>query len=200
MLQRGGTVVESLIGVAVQGLANQRLIENRGEFSPEQSQRIIAAWDRALAEAESAQAIINRDCAMAERAYGWAARLANIVDWAGFPDMYSAFQEADLRRQATARLLQTDQAIRLYQGDHGRPPARLDELVPSYLSALPLDPYSSQPLIYRTKGHEFILYSIGHDRIDDGGKLTSMRAYYSQDTFGNFIPGYDYDLDTTTRP
>jgi len=200
MFQRGSTVIECLIGVAVQGLANQRLIELRSELSPDDARRVIAAWDRALAEAESVHSIVNRDAAMAERAYGWAARLANIVDWAGFPEVYSAVREADLRRQATTRLLQTDLAIRLYREDHGRLPARLLELIPSYLSGLPLDPYSGESLIYRTNGDEFTLYSVGKDRIDDGGKLTNMRTYYSQDGFGNFVRGYDYDLDTTTRP
>src|SRR2546427_164633 len=82
----------------------------------------------------------------------WHERLANIVDWGGFPEMYFAIDEAGLRRQATARLLQTDLAIRLYQHDRGSLPPRLDDLIPAYLSTLPLDPYSGRPLTYRTNG------------------------------------------------
>jgi hypothetical protein len=200
MLQRGSTVVECLIGIAVQGLANQRLIAIRAKLTPDQARRVIASWDRARTEAESVDSIINRDAAMAERAYGWAARLANIVDWAGFPDVYFAVREADLRRQTTARLLETDLAIRLYQSDHGCLPSRLDDLVPSYLSTLPPDAYSGQPLIYRTNGDEFTLYSVDRDRRDNGGKFTNMRTYYSRDPWGNFVTGYDFDLDTATRP
>jgi hypothetical protein len=200
MLQRGGTVVEYLIGVAVQSIANQRLIAIRGDLSPKKSRRVIEAWNQALAEAESVEAIIGRDAAMSERAYGWAARLANIVDWAGLPQVYFAIDEAELRRQATARLLQADLAIRFYKQHSGRLPAKLDELVPAYLPALPLDPYSGQPLVYRTSGDDFTLYSVGHDRTDNGGKCANMRTYYSRDVWDNLISGYDFDLDTQTRP
>jgi len=51
-------------------------------------------------------------------------------------------------------------------------PARLEALVPDYLAALPLDPYSSKPLVYRPSedGAEFVLYSVGENRKDDGGR------------------------------
>jgi hypothetical protein len=37
----------------------------------------------------------------------------------------------------------------LYQMEHGRMPATLDELVPAYLPAVPLDPFDGQPFRYR---------------------------------------------------
>jgi hypothetical protein len=200
MLQRGGTVIECLIGIAIQSIADQRLIALRQQLTPDEARRVIAGWDRALSETESLDAIINRDAAIAERAYGWAARLANILDWAGLPNVYSSVREASLRRDATARLLQADLAIRLHRHDHGRLPAKLEDLVLAYLTTLPLDPYSGQPLIYRTNGDQFTLYSVGHDRTDNAGKFTNMRTYYSRDALDNFITGYDYDLDTATRP
>jgi hypothetical protein len=42
--------------------------------------------------------------------------------------------------------------------------------------------------------------SVGHDGRDDQGTFTNMRTYYSRDSFGNLITGYDFDLDTLTRP
>jgi hypothetical protein len=201
MLQRGSTVVEYLIGIAVQSIANQRLIENRRDLPPGQARRLIAVWQRALLEAEPIDSIITRDRVMSERAYGWAARLVNIVDWAGLPEVYFSIDEANLRRETTARLLQTDLAIRLYQHEHdGAVPDRLDTLVTAYLSQIPIDSYSQSPLIYRPTTHGFLLYSVGHDKTDNGGKLSNMRTYYSRDAFENLIRGYDYDLDTITRP
>jgi hypothetical protein len=201
MLQRGSTVVEYLIGIAVHGVANQRLIEIRGDLSPDQARRIIAVWQSTIREAEPIESVIARDRVMSERAYGWAARLSNIIDWAGPPSVYLPFHEAVRRRDTTARLLKTDAAIRLYQHEHdGMLPARLGSLVPAYLAEIPIDPYSQASLIYRPTSNGFILYSAGHDQTDNGGKLSNMQTYYSRDIFENLKRGYDYDLDTTTRP
>ena len=105
-----------------------------------------------------------------------------------------------LRLNATVRLLQTDLAIRLYREEHGQLPAQLNQLVPDYLPTMPLDPYTQQPLIYRPIENKFLLYSVGHDRVDNGGRFTDMKTCYSRGIFGNFVRGYDFDLDTITRP
>ena len=39
-----------------------------------------------------------------------------------------------------------------------------------YLNALPDDPYSDGPLRYQRRGDDFVLYSLGGDFDDDGGK------------------------------
>ena len=40
-------------------------------------------------------------------------------------------------------------ALALYQVENGKSAAQLDDLVPKYLSQLPVDPYSGQPFGYR---------------------------------------------------
>jgi hypothetical protein len=39
-----------------------------------------------------------------------------------------------------------------------------------YLSYVPEDPFSGQPLVYRAQGTNWLLYSVGPDGVDDGGK------------------------------
>lgn len=70
-------------------------------------------------------------------------------------------------REAAATAL----AIRLYQRDHNdQRPARLEDLVPKYLPRLPRDYLAdNQPLRYRA-GDTPILWSVGDDGIDSGGK------------------------------
>jgi hypothetical protein len=78
-------------------------------------------------------------------------------------------------RRAAAVLL----AIRLYQVDHGAAPANLNLLVPTYLPAVPIDPFSptAGPLRYiNTPGAETV-YSVGEDGRDDGGSTQLIRAY-----------------------
>lgn len=61
-------------------------------------------------------------------------------------------------------------AIRLYELKQGRVPDTLQELVPTYLSALPEDPFNGfKPLAYEKKEHGWVVYSLGPDRVDNHG-------------------------------
>lgn len=53
----------------------------------------------------------------------------------------------------------TAAAIARYRLDHGRLPARLDDLVPEYLDAVPSDPTSGAPFVYRLDERGLLLYS-----------------------------------------
>ncbi|MHC4214266.1 MAG: hypothetical protein ACYSWP_12935 [Planctomycetota bacterium] len=53
-------------------------------------------------------------------------------------------------------------------------PDDLAQLVDSvYLEKVPIDPFSDKPLVYRKNGDDFILYSVGRNFTDDGGKWGS---------------------------
>lgn len=63
-------------------------------------------------------------------------------------------------------------AILRYGKDTGGYPENLDELASAgYLKTLPLDPYSDKPLVYKKTDDSFMLYSIGGNFTDDGGKI-----------------------------
>jgi len=58
-----------------------------------------------------------------------------------------------------------------YQKETGRYPTDLNELVAAgYLNRLPIDPYSGGPLVYRRNDGGFLLYGLGPNLKDDGGK------------------------------
>jgi hypothetical protein len=52
---------------------------------------------------------------------------------------------------------------------HGNLPESLDELVPSYLPAVPIDPWSGKPMRWVRENSGFVVYSIGQNLKDDGG-------------------------------
>ena len=62
-----------------------------------------------------------------------------------------------------------DAAIRRHVLDHGRPPAKLANLVPRYLSGVPRNPFSDDSLVYRLTDDGHMLYSAGKNGVDDGG-------------------------------
>ena len=70
--------------------------------------------------------------------------------------------------QATIAIL----AIQQWNLDKGEYPATLDELIKAgYLKELPIDPYSDKSLIYKKTENNFVLYSVGRNFEDDGGKV-----------------------------
>jgi hypothetical protein len=57
-----------------------------------------------------------------------------------------------------------------YHTDHGAYPASLVELTPKYVSTIPRDIFSEADLHYRRNGHGYLLYSVGPNGKDDGGR------------------------------
>jgi hypothetical protein len=54
---------------------------------------------------------------------------------------------------------------------HDRWPNTLDELAPQYLTATTVDPFDGKPLKLRRFDDGILIYSVGVDRVDDGGKV-----------------------------
>lgn len=79
--------------------------------------------------------------------------------------------------RATSRLLLASAALRAYRAEHGGYPERLDELVPAYLTRVPVDPFDLRPLRYRREGDRFRCWSVGPDGRDDGGRAISRDGH-----------------------
>ncbi|MBN2588531.1 MAG: hypothetical protein JXA96_01610 [Sedimentisphaerales bacterium] len=76
----------------------------------------------------------------------------------------------DLRNIAELRITQTALAIERYRLANNKLPESLEEIVPDYLDSIPLDPYDGKEIRYKKLDRGFVVYSIGEDQIDDGGK------------------------------
>ena len=76
-------------------------------------------------------------------------------------------------RVKTMRLgLLTVLALARYEKEKSEYPDSLDVLVEAgYLKDIPNDPYSDGPLVYKKTDESFILYSLGENLSDDGGRV-----------------------------
>lgn len=66
----------------------------------------------------------------------------------------------------------------------GTSPESLDDLVPEYLEAVPIDPASGKAYGYRLltddpDGRPYLLYSFGVDGADDGGEEGWIMDWYN---------------------
>lgn len=79
---------------------------------------------------------------------------------------------AVLRSRARLRSLAVGIACERFRQKNGRWPTNLAELPTDVLAAVPADPYTGGPLKYRVLADGVVVYAVGEDRTDDGGKLT----------------------------
>ena len=66
-------------------------------------------------------------------------------------------------------------AWRSIRADHGSYPVKLADLVPKYVKELPKDIFNDGELHYTRQGKGFLLYSVGPNGKDDGGKTYDDR-------------------------
>lgn len=137
---------------------------------------------------------------------------ADVVDAAGEPwpakiDAVNAVRAAGYYRlmfdvplgpcvAATGRSLAGLRAARLailcevYRREYGSAPKNLDDLVPQYCDALPLDPFDGKPMKYKRDGEALVIYSVGENGVDDGGGVDRIDDKHAADWgFRVTLPG-----------
>jgi hypothetical protein len=114
-------------------------------------------------------------------------------------DLHS-IQLSLVRPPANLRLLRVELALREYHQQHDAYPATLQQLVPGELAAVPIDPFSEQPLRYRREGAAYVLYSVGPDLKDDHGTPIASSRSISVSSTGDLVAGKLFPSQTRTVP
>lgn len=120
-----------------------------------------------LKQSASADAISVGKVFMGPRARG--EMMGNILIGLLFPAFEKLQQAADRSEQLNHNQ-QLAFALAAYRADNGKYPVKLEELVPKYLKSVPNDLFSGQPMIYRLTDNGYLLYSVGQNGKDDGGR------------------------------
>jgi hypothetical protein len=84
-----------------------------------------------------------------------------------------------MEADAQARLAVSALAIEAFRNQESRLPQKLEEVAPKILADVPTDPFDGAPLRYRRRENGFVLYSIGRDREDNGGREKPEGKTYS---------------------
>lgn len=184
-----------LIALECEETAYAGMAHVRRTISPRIRQQAIVDLRRLNADREAPEEIWHRTQVWREHHYGWEPRLAGLVgNWRNCfyrfaPDPYEyllsepdfRWHDVRLRLMMLNRLLQTDLALRHYADLYGEYPESLNDLVPSVLDELPLDPYTEEPFQYRRLPADIELYSVGPNGVDDGSNYTMHPNGYPLD-------------------
>jgi len=133
-------------------------------------QRIIESLDRSWPEARNDAVVISAE--IEELFNSGFNRMRFTLTSLVFPALDSAI-DAGARGAAYRDIVDVALAVQRYQIEHRRAPNQLDELIPEYYPQLPVDPFDGKTMRYRVDETEAVIYSIGHNDLDDGGKSDS---------------------------
>jgi hypothetical protein len=167
-LQRARRLTDALF-------AGRRRMAESGDIVPQSDYDLFADW---LSDTGS-------------RGHGRLERMTQSSWLAGSFPKTARLQSAAQLSLCDVRAARLQVALALYQAEHGKAAATLDDLVPAVLPELPQDPYARQSFHYRVSqgeritwrelaggGHELvrevpagqgIVWSVGPDGADDGG-------------------------------
>lgn len=88
---------------------------------------------------------------------------------------------AMLSYRANCRSIAVVLAAERYRLDHGAWPTVWEQLTPMYLPTALLDPFTGKPLILKQLVDGLMIYSVGYNRTDDGGKIFPVDKQYYGD-------------------
>ncbi|MEX0610815.1 MAG: hypothetical protein WD229_01735 [Pirellulales bacterium] len=169
---RGGVVIDRRVGVAFEGIGISELSKIRHRLSAADCRELTQTLAALEATWEPLERVFMRNRAWSQHGWGWQGRLRILFNDLTGESLESQHSHAriDQRNRAFMQLLICDVSLRAFELEQGEVPGDLSQLVPEYLPAVPEDPFSGKPLIYRVQAGGHILYSIGPNRKDDGGR------------------------------
>lgn len=187
-----GLIIHGLIGLACERMGTEGLTAMRDELSPDTARYVLAGLVQLDQGREPYARMAERDRQWSRTHSAWRSRFAVAIEAWGragvtHPEAPN-YEWIAQQRDATIRLLITDLAVRLHRDEHGSLPPNLQALVPRYLPAMPVDPFSGESIIYRPQGDDFVVYSVGLDGKDDGGRFGTRTEAISQS-------GFDWGLE-----
>ncbi len=172
-MPRGGLAIDSLVGVACETIGCRGLARVVPKLGREDSRIVVAELEKVDTN-RAGQAEVARN----EKSFTYQQlkHCLNPIEWVNAwwstRQMLKALESRHNIVVAHERLLAGELALRLFVLERGRAPGRTDELVPKYLSRVPQDPFTRTPLVYRPRGTNWLLYSVGPERVDHGGQAT----------------------------
>jgi hypothetical protein len=173
-ISRGGFIINRLVGIACEAIGLGPLAKLVPKLKPDEARSLITALERIDAGHVTWAEVVRNERSFARHQLR---NTLNPIPWVvGWWQSRQAMEKTQTKHKtviAHERLLAAELALRCYQSEKATVPTRLDELATNYLAKVPQDPFTGQPLIYRPQGTNWLLYSVGRDGVDDGGKPVS---------------------------
>ena len=168
--RRGGAVIDMLGSLAWESMGVMPLQKIAAQMTAEQSQRVVTALTEMYSNRERFDEVMTTESAYNRRPTTLREKISILPYYFSSRDVPRKLRLSMKYRRARMGLLLVDLAVRNYEAEKGGLPQTLNELVPKYLPFLPKDDFSGNDFIYRPQTNGYLLYGVGSDGKDDGGK------------------------------
>lgn len=148
-IQSHGTAIDFLVGSACEVIGANQMTNILARLSVADCKRAAKALEQHEATREPLQHIERREAEWSRRTFGLWARVRLMIQSRSLrPGKEWDFMwDGDYNRRTRAvRLVSIKLASRAFEMERGRKPQTVADLIPEFLSAVPLDPVSQQPL------------------------------------------------------
>jgi hypothetical protein len=173
-ISRGAFIINRLVGIACEAIGENPLAKLVPKLKPEEARPVISGLEKIDANHVSWAEVQRNENKFVRYQLS---KGFNPITWVMMRlQRWRSIQKAEMRHKrviAHERLLATELALRCYESEQGHAPMGLEQLVPEYFQHVPQDPFSGKPVIYRPQGTHWLMYSVGEDGLDDGGKPVS---------------------------
>jgi hypothetical protein len=170
-MSRGGFIITRLVGAACESIGCHALAMVVPKLSREEVRAVESELEKVEADHVTWSEVLRNEKSYVR--YQLRGRF-NPVFWVmSWWQTRQAIERAEIKHKtviAHERLLMAELALRCYQSERGSVPVHLDNLVTNFLSKIPKDPFTGQAMVYHPQDTNWLLYSVGPDGVDDGGR------------------------------
>lgn len=186
---RGGLLIDEAVGISIDAVGMGQLRSLEPKLTVGGRRRLAAALGTIDTRQEPWEHIREREKAFERRRSLSRYLVYRIGRFRTARQTDKIWESRYLTMQARRRLFIVELALHSYQSEKGAVPGRLQDLVPAYVATIPLDPFNGNPPVYRVGADGYQLYSVGPNRVDDGGMPRRISGR-------NPIPDGDLFLDS----
>ena len=146
---RGGTIIDSLVGIAIQAIGMASLERVAPTLDASQCRRAASALEAADSRREPEKATLEQERAWCRRSYGFKGSIARLLSFKSIQQTEQKWAGRLRTIENRERLVLIQLASRAYELDNGRRANNLRDLVPGYLRTVPQDPLTGTNMTYR---------------------------------------------------
>jgi hypothetical protein len=170
-LSQGGFIIHRLVGIACESMGGRALVNLLPQLTREEMGVLAAELEKIDGSGVTWDEVRRNENRFARAQLGPVPNPLRAL--VGFWQTRAGRVKTEEKHTASAahlKLVMTELALRCYACDEGSPPKNLGQLVPRYLARVPSDPFGTGEFGYHVEGTNWVLYSVGPDKIDNGGQ------------------------------
>ena len=134
---RGGTIIDSLVGIAIESIGLSPLQKLGPNLDAKQCREIATALQNLESGREPVQEILEHEKSWARARFGWKTPFLQLIGSRQTQAAKQKYVGKMANIQTRTGRLAVDFAVRAYELEHGEKPKRVEDLVPSYLEVVP---------------------------------------------------------------